>query len=176
MQIDNIGWPRLMLKGLMKTAEAAMFLANICLAGMLVLVFLNVLLRYILRQPIYWGDEVMTYLMMLIAFLGFGYNLMEGRHIKMTALVERLSVRSENIVSIITSLLAVGYFAFLMVAGIHVTIDSFRIGYFSTITNLPIWPWQLLMCIGLATLLMVSIGYTINKLSIALSNKEKDQN
>ena len=172
MRMDHRAWSTVVVKGII---EAAMFLANICLAGMLVLVFLNVVLRYVFRQPLFWGDEIMTYLMMLIAFLGFGYMLMEDRHIKMTALIEQLPVRSQNIVRVLTSLLSIGYFALLLVAGLYVTIDSFQIEYFSMVTGLPIGPWQLAMSIGLAILLMASVWFTINRIRTARVPRERNQ-
>jgi len=170
MEKEKALWPALLVK---RIVDGAMFLANVCLALMLVLVFLNVLLRYAFRQPIYWGDEIMIYLMILMAFLGFGHNLMSERHIKMTALIERLSVRSQKVVEVFTSLLGIGYFGFLLAAGLYVMVDSFRMGYFSMVTGLRVAPWQLAMCVGLAVLLMASILYAINRISIAFGVREK---
>ena len=172
MRSANLRWITLLARLLI---DAAMFLSNMCLAAMLALVFLNVVLRYVFTQPLYWGDEIMTYLMILLAFMGFGYNLMEDRHIKMTALVERLPARAQDIVRVLTSLLSIGYFVFLVVAGAYVTIDSFQIGYFSMVTRLPIGPWQLLMCVGLAVLLVASILVTINRIRMVCGFHEKPQ-
>ena len=163
MTKEKMPWPALLANHIV---AFSMFLANICLTGMLVLVFSNVMLRYIFRRPIHWGDEVMTYLMILVAFLGFGYNLINNRHIRMTALVEKLSEKSKNIVGLITSIIALVYFVFLIVAGIKLTLDSFEIGYFSLDTGLLIGPWQTTMCIGLAVLLIATILYIINMIKI----------
>ena len=144
-----------------------MFLANLCMAGMLVLVCLNVMLRYAFGQPLYWGDEIMIYLMVLMVYLGFGYMLIEGRHVRMTALMERLTVRTQNIVWVFTGLVSVVYFVFLLVAAVNMTIDSFQIDFISTITGLPIGPWQVVMCVGLAILLIASVYFTINRIRMA---------
>jgi TRAP-type C4-dicarboxylate transport system permease small subunit len=175
MQSGNRPWPARLARGII---DAAMFLANLCMAGMLVLVCLNVILRYVFGQPIYWGDEVMIYLMVLLVFLGFGYMLIENRHVRMTAIMERLSVRTQNILWVIISLLGIGYFIILLLAGIYITKDSFQIGFISTITGWPIGPWQLVVCLGLAILLMASIWFAINKVRIALggqSEKEREE-
>jgi TRAP-type C4-dicarboxylate transport system permease small subunit len=175
MRTDKIRWPTRIAKGII---DAAMFLANICLAGMLILVCLNVILRYVFGQPIYWGDEVMIYLMILMVFLGFGYMLIENRHVRMTAIMECLSVRTQNIMWVVISLLGIGYFIFLLLAGIYITVDSFQIGFISTITGWPIGPWQVVVCIGLAILLMASIWFTINRIRIALgvrNEKHKEE-
>lgn len=169
MKTEKTPWPALLAKWLI---DRSMFLGNTFLAAMLVMVFLNVLLRYFFREPIHWGDETMTYLMIMVAFLGFGFNLKEGRHISMTALILRLSEKSRNYISVITSLIAVVYFIFLLIAGIYLTIDSFRIGYFSMVTGLPIGPWQAAMCFGLAILLIASLWHTINRIKATFGNQE----
>jgi TRAP-type C4-dicarboxylate transport system permease small subunit len=147
--------------------DAAMFLANLCMAAMMALVCLNVFLRYLFGQPLYWGDEIMIYLMILSVFLGFGYMLVENRHVRMTALVERLTIRTQNILWVITSLLSIGYFLFLLAAAVYITKDSFETGFFSTITGLPIGPWQVVICIGLAILLMASVWFTVKRVRLA---------
>jgi TRAP-type C4-dicarboxylate transport system permease small subunit len=172
MRNDNIRWPTVITKGII---NAAMFLANICLAAMMFLVCLNVILRYLFGQPIYWGDEVMIYLMIVMVFLGFGYMLMENRHVRMTAIMECLSVRTQNILWVIISLLGIGYFIFLFSAGIYITADSFQIGFISTITGWPIGPWQVVVCIGLVVLLMASVWFTINRIRIALGTRTEKQ-
>ena len=111
MQDKITSWPTRLASYL---TSVSMFMANMCLSGMLILVFSNVMLRYVFKRPIHWGDEIMTYLMILVAFLGFGYNLINNRHVRMTALVERLSSKSKNIVRLITSIIALIYFSFLL--------------------------------------------------------------
>jgi len=169
MKTEKLPWPALLAKWII---DGSMFLANICLAAMLCMVFLNVLLRYFFRAPIHWGDEIMTYLMILVAFLGFGFNLKEGRHISMTALVGRLSTKSANYISVFTCLIAVAYFVFLLLAGIFLTIDSFETGYFSLVTGLQIGPWQSAMCVGLFVLLIASIWLAMSRIKVAFGSQE----
>ncbi|OGP65018.1 MAG: hypothetical protein A2170_02920 [Deltaproteobacteria bacterium RBG_13_53_10] len=170
MRSDNIRWPTLVVKGII---DAAMFLANICLAGMLALVCLNVVLRYVFGQPLYWGDEIMIYLMILMVFLGFGYMLIENRHVRMTALMERFSVKTQNMMWVVISLVGIVYFIFLLVAGVYITMDSFQIGFISTITGLPIGPWQVVVCLSLVILLMASIWFAIDRIRIALGARRE---
>ena len=109
METEHLQWPAIVARAVI---HGAMFLANLCMAGMLVLVCLNVILRYAFGQPLYWGDEIMIYLMVLMVYLGFGYMLIEGRHVRMTALMERMTVRTQNIVWVFTawSALCISFF------------------------------------------------------------------
>jgi TRAP-type C4-dicarboxylate transport system permease small subunit len=161
---DSVQWPAVVAKGVI---DAAMFCANLCTAAMMVLVCLNVFLRYLFGQPLYWGDEIMIYLMILSVFLGFGYMLTENRHVRMTALVERTTVRTQNILWVATSLISIGYFIFLLAAAVYMTRDSFQTGFFSTVTGLPIGPWQVVICLGLLILLMASVWFTAKRVRIA---------
>ena len=170
MQHKTTSWPARLANYLI---SFSMFMANICLSGMLVLVFFNVMLRYVFNRPVHWGDEIMTYLMILVAFLGFGYNLINNRHVRMTALVERLSSKAKDMVRLITSIIALTYFSFLMVAGIKLTMDSFETGYFSQDTGLPIGPWQVLMCIGVGVLLIATIAYILNMIKLVAAGQKE---
>ena len=175
METEHIHWPAIVARAII---NGAMFLANLCMAGMLVLVCLNVILRYAFGQPLYWGDEVMIYLMILLVFLGFGYMLIENRHVRMTAIMEKLTVRTQNILWVIISLLGIGYFIFLLLASLYITVDSFQTGFISTITGWPIGPWQVVICLGLVVLLIASIWFTINRVRIARggqSGKQKEE-
>ena len=170
MATDRFQWPVILARAVI---HGSMFLANLCMAGMLVLVCLNVILRYAFGQPLYWGDEIMIYLMVLMVYLGFGYMLMEGRHVRMTALMERMTVRTQNIVWVFTGLVSVVYVVFLLVAGVNMTVDSFQIDFISTITGLPIGPWQVIMCVGLAILLIAAIYFTVNKIHMVCGHREE---
>jgi len=170
MQDKITSWPTRLASYL---TSVSMFMANMCLSGMLILVFSNVMLRYVFKRPIHWGDEIMTYLMILVAFLGFGYNLFNNRHVRMTALVERLSSKAKNIVRLITSIIALVYFSFLMFAGIKLAMGSFETGYFSEDTGLPIGPWQVLMCIGIGVLLIATIVYVLNMIKIVAGRQKE---
>jgi TRAP-type transport system small permease protein len=56
------------------------------LAGMLVLVFVNVIGRYFFLVSFGWIEEVSRYLMIWIVFLGAGLALREGMHVAVTIL------------------------------------------------------------------------------------------
>src|SRR5512144_1674906 len=57
---------------------------------MVILVFLNVVCRYIFNFSIIWAEEVSQYLMVWVAFLGAGLALRQGRHVAVELLQEQL--------------------------------------------------------------------------------------
>jgi TRAP-type C4-dicarboxylate transport system permease small subunit len=158
-----------------KLIDICMFIADLCMAGMIALVSVNCFLRYAVGQPIYWGDEIMIYLMIMMAFLAFGYMLIENRQIRMTALTGRMSVSTQNKFWVFTSLLGLAYNLFLLAGGLYITIDSFSMSAISTVTGDPIGPWQALVCFGLAVLVLSAVLFAINKIRVARGGKEEER-
>jgi TRAP-type C4-dicarboxylate transport system permease small subunit len=159
---------------LKKLIDICMFMADLCMASMITLVSVNCFLRYAVGKPIYWGDEIMIYLMMLMAYLAFGYMLIEDRMIRMTALTGRMSVPAQNKIWVFTSLLTLAYNIFLLAGGIYITVDSYQMGAVSTVTGDPIGPWQGIICFGLAVLVMATVLFAINKIRAALGHKAEE--
>ncbi len=60
------------------------------LAAMSVIVFANVMLRYLTDESIVWSEEVARYLMIWLTFLGVGPVLRLGGHIAIDSLQEAL--------------------------------------------------------------------------------------
>ncbi|MCL2669721.1 MAG: TRAP transporter small permease [Syntrophaceae bacterium] len=158
-----------------KLINFCLFISHICMAAMITLVTTNCILRYVLGRPLYWGDEIMIYLMILMAFLCFGYMLIESRHVRMTALTGKMSEAAQGKLWIFTSLLTLVYSGFLLAAMLYITKDAFEMGEISTITGHPVGPWQALICFGLCILLFASLLYLINKIRELTGNKEKGE-
>ena len=169
MENENKNWPTKLANWIINCSE---FVANILLAVMLVIVFVNVCLRYFFHSPIHWGDEVMIYLMIITTYFGFGFTLKEGRFISMTVLLSRLPLKQRNYVTVFNSIVALGYLVLIFIAAIKLTLDSHEIGYFSMDTGLPIAPWQAIVTAGLGVLLISALAYTINKIKIAFGKQK----
>jgi TRAP-type C4-dicarboxylate transport system permease small subunit len=165
-------WLLLVAKGIV---GGAAFVANLCLIGILVIIFTNVVLRYIIRTPLYWGDEAVINLMIVMVYAAFGHVLIEGGHVRMTILFERLPGRVQNILWILVSLLGTAYASFLLYAVIQLVLDSLRIGSFSMITRWPIAPWQMLVALGLFCLLVAFIILVTTRVGIALGTRKTEQ-
>jgi TRAP-type C4-dicarboxylate transport system permease small subunit len=134
---------------------------------MITLVSLNCILRYVAGAPIYWGDEVMIYLMILMSYLAFGHILIEGRHIRMTAVTGRLSPQAQNWTWVFTSLVSLIYCGFLLVGGIWMIRDAYLTDFISTVTGDPLWPWMSGAVIGLAATFLAAILFAFNRIRIA---------
>lgn len=60
------------------------------------LVFVNVVLRYVFNYALSWGDEVITYSLLWLVFLGSGVAARQGAHISMEAVLTLLPARLQR--------------------------------------------------------------------------------
>jgi C4-dicarboxylate transporter, DctQ subunit len=75
---------------------AARVSVGVLLIGATALVFVSVLLRYVFNYALSWGDEVITYSLLWLVFLGSGIAARQGAHISMEALLTLLSRRTQQ--------------------------------------------------------------------------------
>ncbi|KIX14182.1 TRAP transporter small permease [Dethiosulfatarculus sandiegensis] len=60
------------------------------LSALALVVFLQVIFRYLLHLPLFWTEETARYCLVWASFLGAGVALRKGQHIAVTILVDRL--------------------------------------------------------------------------------------
>ena len=94
----------------------------VLLTAMTVIVFTQVLSRYVFHTPLYWTEEAARYLQIWIVFLGASVGIRRGAHMGFTWFVERSSLKMKKICAIVATL---GLIAF-----------SFNITYYGTIITL----------------------------------------
>jgi C4-dicarboxylate transporter DctQ subunit len=71
-------------------SSASSWLLVIIGAAMSVIVFLQVVFRFVIYVPFPWSEEIARYLMIWMGMLGSVVALNKGRHIGVTVIVERL--------------------------------------------------------------------------------------
>jgi TRAP-type C4-dicarboxylate transport system permease small subunit len=106
------------------TAEAWLLAANrwaviVMMAVMAVLVFANVVSRYLLNYSIVWVEEITRYLMVWVGFLGSGLVLRYGAHIAVDTFQDLLPERAARAVRMVIVVLLAGLFAAMTWLGIR---------------------------------------------------------
>jgi len=60
----------------------------------MMLVVVEVFMRYVLHQPLMLADEFSAYMLVAVSYLGTAYTWRQGGHVRVTVLVSRLSSRT----------------------------------------------------------------------------------
>jgi len=61
---------------------------------MMMLVVVEVFMRYVLHQPLMLADEFSAYMLVAVSYLGTAYTWRQGGHVRVTVLVSRLPSRA----------------------------------------------------------------------------------
>jgi TRAP-type C4-dicarboxylate transport system permease small subunit len=94
-----------------RLCDAAGYLASVVMLSIIVLTLVEVVTRYVLREPLILCDEFGGYSLFAISFLGLSYCAKERGHIRITFLVERMSARLAGWLRVGTLALSLAYAA-----------------------------------------------------------------
>lgn len=141
-----------------RLAAFGIALAAISLLGSLALVVYSVVMRYFLNQPATWVDEMVGYLLVACVMLAAADALLEGEHLAVDLVTERLGTRGKRL-TLLAGLAAVALSALLLV------VEGFDMVAFSRMVGLksngylatPMWIPQLLVPIGAALMLLAAL-------------------
>jgi len=68
----------------------------VCMLTMFTVICVNVVMRYAFSQPLYWAEELSNYMFVWIGFLSCANSVADGKHIRVTAIVDLLSERARR--------------------------------------------------------------------------------
>ena len=154
------------------TNRALTALAGVIVVFIMLLVSTDVIMRYALNRPLgFIVHEGTEHLLLYLIFLSAAWMLKKDRHVKMDIVLDRLNIKNQALVNVITSMLSVMVCLVLTWYGAKVTWDNFQSGtVFSFIVNIPIAPVIIIMPIGFFLLaiefLRKSYGYLANWMSL----------
>lgn len=141
-------------------------LAELCLVTLLLLVFHEVIARYVLNKPTLYSVEISEYLLIFVAFMAAGWVLQEDRHVRMNSVVDLLPPKVQRLLDIATSAAVLCFCAILVWQGTKSSIMAFKGNYHSSsLLNVPLWIPYAVIPTGsllLAMQLVVRIGNLIS--------------
>ena len=85
---------------------------------MTIIVFLQVIYRYILTEPLHWSEEMARYLFVWLSLLGAALAFQRRGHFGFEVLVQRFPPRERRVLGVVTHLLAGFLLSILLVQGI----------------------------------------------------------
>lgn len=79
------------------------YVAAISLLGLIALVCYEVFLRYVVKAPTTWGNEMISFIFAAYVMLGGGYTLLHRDHVAMDILYTQYSERGRAIIDLMTA-------------------------------------------------------------------------
>jgi len=150
-----------------KAGELATEIGLIVLALM---IFREVIARYIFRSPSVYSVEISEYIMIFVAFLSAGWVLHEDRHVNMTVFTDRLPRKIQLYLEIITSLITMAYCSIIVWKSIATVLMAYNGNYHSaSAVNFPLWISYTFIPIGISILFLQYIVKIGNSISILIN-------
>jgi C4-dicarboxylate transporter DctQ subunit len=118
---------------------------------MVLIIFINVLLRYLFREPVYWAEEVAKYFMVWIALVGAQVALKKGLHVGLKFFVDRFPSFISNWITVVVKLLILFFLFFMLKEGLDLAIFASN-QRFATLNISLIWVY---IAVPVAAFLMI---------------------
>lgn len=97
-------------------------------ALLVVLVSTNVFARYVLKVGLLWAEELSRLTFVWVVFLGAYLALRRRAHLAITIVTDRLPWRAQRVVSIVGTLLTIGFLVVLIWGGWRLVMQTLQFG------------------------------------------------
>ena len=155
-------------RAIARLARALGGAAALAVAGIVVVLLVSSLQRYVLARPIPITEELAAFLFVSMAFLAIPEGFTSGRQIRILLVWQRLPRRLQGWATIAGQTASLVVLAFLVQQTWGFAAASHRYGARSYVGNMPEWPWMLLLPGGLSVLMLALFGRILVILGLTL--------
>jgi len=92
------------------------------LVVLVLVVFLQVIMRYVFQNSLSWSEEFARYLFLWQIWIGASFAAKKLRHLKVEALLNALSGKSRIILDLVATIISIGFAVFLAYKSLEITI------------------------------------------------------
>ena len=134
------------------SARASRWLYNMgvygALPALLVLVTLDVVLRYGFNSPLQWGRDANGLLLLITIFSALPHAWDEGYHIRMEIIHARLSARWTSAADVLSAMAGFFFFLLLSAQAMMFSRYMFLTGETGEDLNAPLWPFMVFVAVS----------------------------
>lgn len=139
------------------------------LVCMMMLTVTDVFLRYFFNSPIMASKETTEYMMVVVGFLGLAWCALKGMHIKVNLIVGRFSEKAQAIIDIVNHIIVIGLCVIFASQAFTESLIVKELGRGSDITDIPNYPFYLVVFFGYLLLLIVMVPILIRSIKKVLN-------
>lgn len=145
------------------------FIVGYALLLVIIVMFTNVVLRYIFRSALPWGDEFSRYLNILAVYVGVSAGVKHEAHVGVSAFVDLVLPKSwKKYVTVIAQVVVMIFCIALAYLGYVLTMAQFEMNQLSPALRMPIGFVYASVPLGM----LFSVIRSIQKIKLTLTNNE----
>ena len=137
------------------------FVACASVSVMAILVFVNVIARFIFNSPLAVADEMSCYLFVLMSFMGTAIAARRKAHLGLTIVTDKLSPSAARKVQVLMYLIAAVFCLLIVVFGIEMVMSQYALGKETATMQWPEWIYGLFVPVGAAFALLAFLSVAV---------------
>jgi len=131
------------------------WLAALAVLAIAALLVVSSIKRYLFASPVPATEELGSLLFLALGLLSLAYGFVNERHVRVDIVWRRFPSRARRALEAAGLLLAIPAIIILVRETWDVTVFSFEIGARSDMSEINLWPWRLVLPVGLGALGLV---------------------
>lgn len=148
-----------------KLSLGGAFIASGLLIVLVLLILLEIVLRYFFNTSTMRADEYSGYLYLALVCFGFGYTFLRDGHIRITFLTAKISSKSSSLVDIFAGVVTLALLGFIFYRTILLVWDSYQTGVVSEgVSATPLFIPQLALPIGLLLFMVSVVAFIVQRM------------
>ena len=147
----------------------------VLLAVMTVVVFLQVVFRFVIKASLPWSEELSRYLQVYITYFGCAYGIKTGAHLGVDAFTYLLPEKGRRVLNIIVMLGSMVICALIMKFGWDIVMSQIQSGQLSSAMRIPMWTIYIAIPVGMALCVVryiIEIIKAVRNLNAPVAKKE----
>ena len=126
------------------------FVACVCVSVMAVLVFANVIARYVFNHSLAVSDEISTYLFVLMSFMGTAIAARRRAHLGLSIITDRVSPRARLVINISMYGISALFCLLIVIFGVQMVISQYQMAQETATMQWPEWIYGYFVPVGAA--------------------------
>lgn len=147
-------------KSILKNLDAIVTGTSLVMCTLLVNI--NVLMRYIMRSPLFWCEEVVTGLFVWTVFIGSAYAYRTHAHLGVDILVNMMPAKMKKVVTVIVQILELGVLIMLTNISVQYVVNTW--GKLTNTLRVPSWYISIAVPVGFGLSLIYCIYFIVKDL------------
>jgi TRAP-type C4-dicarboxylate transport system permease small subunit len=135
--------------GLERFSERIVLLTGLGVLAMTLMVSYDVLMRYFLGDPQLFVDDLTSFLLVAIIFLGAGPVFYRGGHIQIDLVTSHLKSKTQSRLRVITLSIGIALLGIVIYETMVSTVSALQTGRVSAVMNYPLWVGMIFIPLGL---------------------------